>query len=206
MITAFKTYRYYMAVKLHFTSDKYDVFANGGRVKGTEEVFNKRNDVYLFHKVATKYKDDKQVIQFFVSNFAYGNPSPIYNLEQANQNYMEWVSRKESITEKFKNDLSKIRLFCEKNDVSLEGLVSSNGSNVPPLLKMYLGNHIMIETISILNDIIGFLPLWRSTESLSMWTADLRKVEKLKNFVKYDANRIKVVYNNFINNLTCEVN
>jgi hypothetical protein len=44
----FKAYRYYLAIKLHFTTDKFNVFENRGNVKGTREAFNARNDRYIF--------------------------------------------------------------------------------------------------------------------------------------------------------------
>ena len=44
----FKAYKYYMAIKLHFTSLKYNVFETRGHVKGTRDTFNSRNDRYIF--------------------------------------------------------------------------------------------------------------------------------------------------------------
>ena len=53
-----------MAIKLHFTNDEFNVFENRGRVKGTRDTFNARNDRYIFEKLATKYPTDKEIIQF----------------------------------------------------------------------------------------------------------------------------------------------
>ncbi len=58
----FKAYKYYMAIKLHFTKDGFDVFKNRGNVKGTREAFNARNDSYLFEKLARKFPVDKDLI------------------------------------------------------------------------------------------------------------------------------------------------
>ena len=68
----FKAYRYYLAIKLHFTTDKFNVFENRGSVRGTREAFNARNDRYIFEKLATKRTDDKDIIQFFAANFEIG--------------------------------------------------------------------------------------------------------------------------------------
>ena len=65
----YKAYRYYLAIKLHFTTDKFDVFQNRGNVKGTREAFNARNDRYIFEKLAQKRSDDKEIIQFFNTIF-----------------------------------------------------------------------------------------------------------------------------------------
>ena len=85
----FKAYKYYMAVKLHFTSKKYNVFETRGHVKGTRDAFNSRNDRYIFEKLAQKYADDKEIIQFFVSNFAYGNDTAIYAGQEAEDLFLE---------------------------------------------------------------------------------------------------------------------
>ena len=44
MIDSFQTYKYFMAIKLHLTTDRYDVFKSEGRVSGTRITFEKRND------------------------------------------------------------------------------------------------------------------------------------------------------------------
>ena len=75
-----------MAIKLHFTNDEFNVFENRGRVKGTRETFNARNDRYIFEKLATKYPTDKEIIQFFVSNFAYNADTAIYEGKEAEDN------------------------------------------------------------------------------------------------------------------------
>jgi hypothetical protein len=65
----FKAFKYYIAIKLHFTKDSFDVFKNRGSVKGTREAFNARNDRYVFEKLARKFPVDKELIQYYVANF-----------------------------------------------------------------------------------------------------------------------------------------
>ena len=79
----FKAYKYYIAIKLHFTKDNFDVFKNRGNVKGTRDAFNARNDRYMFEKLARKYPVDRDLIQFYVANFAYGNDAAVYSFEEA---------------------------------------------------------------------------------------------------------------------------
>ena len=93
----FKAYRYYLALKLHFTSEKFNVFENRGNVKGSREAFEARNDRYIFEKLARKIGNDRDIIQFFVANFAYGNESAIYAGQEADDNLGEWNKRKQSI-------------------------------------------------------------------------------------------------------------
>ena len=104
----FKAYRYYLAIKLHFTTDKFNVFENRGNVRGTREAFNARNDRYIFEKLAKRYPEDKEIIQFFVANFAYGNDTAIYAGQEAEENFTLWMKRKQSISKTFIDDLATI--------------------------------------------------------------------------------------------------
>ena len=51
-MNGYQAYKYFMAVKLHFTTEKYDLFEKRGRVSGTQATFEKRNDRGLFEKLA----------------------------------------------------------------------------------------------------------------------------------------------------------
>ena len=73
-VNGFKAYKYYMAVKLHFTTDKYNVFDTGGKGKGSVDAFKRRSDRFHFENIAHKISEDKKLIQYYVANFAYGNP------------------------------------------------------------------------------------------------------------------------------------
>ena len=70
-----------MAIKLHFTTDRYDVFEANGKVSGSKETFEKRNDRFLFEKIGRKFNEPRQLIEYFVANFAYGNTGVIYSSE-----------------------------------------------------------------------------------------------------------------------------
>jgi hypothetical protein len=73
MIGAFETYKYFMAIKLHLTTDRYDVFETNGRVSGSRETFDKRNDRFLFEKLGNKFNTPRELIEYFVSNIGYFN-------------------------------------------------------------------------------------------------------------------------------------
>jgi len=68
----FEVYRYYLALRLHFTTDKYDAIKQQGRVKASRQAFLKRNDLLAIRRVAETYSD-KEVVDFLVSNFTSGD-------------------------------------------------------------------------------------------------------------------------------------
>jgi len=202
----FKAYRYYLAIKLHFTTDTFDVFQNRGNVRGTREAFNARNDRYIFEKLANKYENDKDIIQFFVANFAYGNATAIYDGKEADDNYIEWSKRKQSITKTFVDDLAILLTYMEKNRLEHSAIFNfiktpwwSAEEEYPIALKMFIGNKISIETLRIIDDLYPIIEKWKLNDSVRyIWDNELRRITKLTGFVKYDKIKIKKIFNHFI--------
>ena len=193
----FKAYKYYMAVKLHFTSKKYNVFETRGNVKGTRDAFNSRNDRYIFEKLGQKY-DDREIIQFFVSNFAYGNDTAIYGNSEAEDLYFEWQKRKQSITKTFIDDLANIMNMCDVHKFSYDGIFKSKDGDLPVLTSMFLSGKISIETLRMIDDVEPFVESWENDPMIKIVLGDkLLRIEKLKGFVKYDSDKITKVFNHF---------
>lgn len=199
----FKTYRYYLAIKLHFTTDKFDVFQNRGNVKGTREAFTARNDRYIFEKLALKFDHDKDIIQFFVSNFAYGNGSAIYAGKEADDSYIEWLRRKQSITKVFIDDLAQMLTYIEKNKLKHTAIFEFTENEYPVALKLFIGGKISIETLRILDDFYPIIHKWKDNNSIKyIWEDEMRRIIKLTGFVKYDKIKIKKIFDHFTEEIT----
>lgn len=195
----FKAYRYYLAIKLHFTTDKFNVFENRGNVRGTREAFNARNDRYIFEKLANKFDNDKDLIQYFVSIFAYGNSTAIYDGKEADDAYVEWLRRKQSITKIFIDDLARLINHIEINKLKSSAIFEFTDNEYPVALKMFLGKQISIETIRIIDDIYPIIEKWSNSASVKyIWEDEIRRITKLTGFVKYDKIKIKKIFDHFI--------
>jgi hypothetical protein len=187
-----------MAIKLHFSQDNFDVFKNRGSVKGTRDTFNSRNDRFFFDKLARKYSSDRDLIQFYVANFAYGNESVIYSQEESQSNIIEWTRRKESITKIFSDDCSTIINDAYKKKLTEDSVINFTLNKYPSILTLYLGKQISLETIRILDDFDELLSKWKSNSSLTLlWDSEIRRLAKSKGFVKYDTNKVSTVYQSF---------
>ena len=194
----YKAYRYYLAIKLHFTTDKFDVFQNRGNVKGTREAFNARNDRYIFEKLAQKHSDDKEIIQFFVSNFAYGNDTAIYAGQEAEDNFMQWNKRKQSITKIFVDDLATLLTHIETNRLKHSAIFEFTENEYPVALKRFVGGKISIETLRIIDDFTDILEKWNQNLSVKyIWDNEMRRIKKLTGFVKYDKIKIEKIFSAF---------
>jgi hypothetical protein len=197
-VDGYKAYRYYLAIKLHFTTDKFDVFQNRGNVKGTREAFNARNDRYIFEKLAQKHSDDKEIIQFFVSNFAYGNDTAIYAGQEAEDNFMQWNKRKQSITKIFVDDLATLLTHIETNRLKHSAIFEFTENEYPVALKMFVGGKIAIETLRIIDDFSGIIEKWNQNQSVKyIWDNEMRRIKKLTGFVKYDKIKIEKIFSAF---------
>lgn len=195
----FKAYRYYLAIKLHFTTEKFNVFENRGNVKGTREAFNARNDRYIFEKLANKYSEDREIIQFFVANFAYGNETAIYAGQEAEDNLTEWTKRKQSITQKFIDDLAIILTHIEVNKLPTASIFNFIDSAYPVILELFIGGKISIETLRIIDDIYPIIEKWQETNSIKyIWNQEMLRIKKLTGFVKYDRIKIDKIFNHFL--------
>jgi hypothetical protein len=198
----FKAYKYYMAIKLHFTKDSFDVFKNRGNVKGTREAFNARNDSYLFEKLARKFPVDKDLIQFYVANFAYSNEYSLDSFSDSLDNLMEWTRRKQSITKIFSDDCSRILMYKHKEKLSEKQIFYFTNIQYPGILKMFLGKQISIESVAIMDSYMKLLENWKQNSSmLLLWENDIRRIEKLGGFIKFDKKKIEPVIKNFVDEL-----
>lgn len=203
MIDGYKVYKFYLALKLHFTKPEFDVFVNSN-VKANRDSFEKRNDRGLFYSIGKKHKEDKSVVQYIVANMAYGHTQFIYDKELADRNYNEWVRRKQSISKVFSDDLAIIEEYLSANKASLDSLFNFTYNAQPSIIYLYVGGRITIETFSILNELEGLIASWKkdgSNDLYNVLSAELVKVDKIKKFVKYDKERINKIYSNFKLNL-----
>jgi len=198
---ALNAYRMYLAAKLHFTTDKYDITEFHAKVRVSRKAFDERNQHALYEKFADKFDSKLDMAQYLIANFAYGawgNTDIVYGTTESDQNFKEWNRRKQSLTQVFKTDLSKIRLEWETNklDPFLEDL-TSKFPKVPHLFQMYIGKHITLETIILLDRFQPFLKLWKENMG-QLFDDDMRRIIKSKPFIRFDEKKIKPIFVKFI--------
>jgi len=184
-----KAFKYFQSIKLHFTTEKYDVFETRGRINCSRETFNKRRDKLLYEKLANKFPTDAELIQFLVANVAYGHMNVVYSNE-SDQYYQTWKLRKESITRLFEIDCKTIEEFTEDTGVKD---IYDIGDGYPMLLKLYLGGHITLESMVILQDFTDYLSKWEPI--IMLWHDHFLTIRKCTKFVKYDKIKLTPIYN-----------
>ena len=195
-VTPFETYQSYLSMKSHFTNRKYDFFRYGGKSRATMASFNKRKDKYWFEKTSRKYSDD-QIVNFLLANFVTtDNPKNLWIGEIINsgeRTYSEWSRKQQSLSYIFKEQITQ--LFEEYD---LEELFDcSNGH--PPILKEYLGEHIDLETVVILEKVFGFCSRFDKKLTDPVWETVSMKIRKYAPFINIDVLQYKKVLRETVN-------
>ena len=195
-VTPFETYQHYLSLKNHFTNPKYDFFKYGAKTRASVTSFNKRKDKYWFEKTSRKY-NDKQVVDFLVSSFAYSDN--VQNLwigsliNEGERNYAEWTKRQQSLTYLFKEQSNE--LFSESK---LDDVFNCSKGH-PPVLKMFLGGKISLETLVIYDKIFLFGNTFDKKLLDPVWESVSLKLKKYSPFINIDVFNYRKILRSIIN-------
>ena len=184
-------YRCYLSMKNHFTKDKYDYHKYRGKVRATNEAFYKRKDRFWFEKLA-RNKSDQEVVDFFVSNFiTCTDPSKLWIgelIKDGEGRYVEWKKRNQSLSYIFKEETESVF-----SNGDFDSMFAIDGTRHPQILKEYLRKNISIETLVILNQILGFRENFDSHLKDPVWETVSMRIKKYSPFLNIDVQRYKQI-------------
>ena len=187
---AFDAYRCYLSLKNHFTKDHYDYHKYGGKTRATRQAFYKRKDRFWFEKFA-RSKNDKEVEEFFVSNFvSTTDPETMWigdMIKNGEARYVDWKKKVESLSYNFNQEVSQ--LFDDKN---LDQIFDCSKGH-PPILKSYLGGNTSLETMVICDKILGYRENFDKRLNDPVWENVSRKMKKYHPFLNIDVFRYKKI-------------
>ena len=107
----FDAYKCYLAMKNHFTKDKYDYLKYRGKVRATHQAFYKRKDRFWFEKFA-RQKTDQEVEEFFVANFtSCSDPESLWigeMIKEGEGRYQDWQKKVQSLSYVFKQEVEDL--------------------------------------------------------------------------------------------------
>lgn len=179
----------YLAVKLHFTQEKYNFFSGSGKAKIGEEAFNRRKDKFKFHRLARNIPDD-EVVPFLVANFLENGECWTQNLleEEARSAYNKRRRITQAMTEYYRNDLAKF----PRDPKEINEMFAVHNGGHPKLLTMHLQGDILLETMVILNNIFQFLPKWdKEIIEDVIYPKVSRKIRKYGSFLEVNVAKYK---------------
>lgn len=173
----YEVYRYYLALRLHFTTDKYDVIKQQGRVRASKQAFMKRNDLLAIRRVAENYSD-KEIVDFLVANFTSGDRwGGVFDID-AKERYTNWKKRIESMSYTFEKEVRSINSFCINKNTEFSNIFSTAKDQHPYIIKMYLRGDVSIETLVILNKLLDYVPALDEKLSKDVVWPDVSRIIK----------------------------
>ena len=188
-------YRCYLALKNHFTKDHYDYHKYRGKTRATNQAFYKRKDRFWFEKFA-RQKDDKEIVDFFVSNFIYStDPGTMWigeMIKEGEGRYQEWQKKVQSLAYVFKEEVNT--LFDGKNVNEI--FDCSNGH--PLILKSYLSGNTSLETMVICDRILEYRKDWDKKLNDPVWETVSKKIKKYSPFLNIDVPRYKKILKDLV--------
>ena len=187
----FDAYRCYLSLKNHFTKDHYDYIKYRGKTRATVQAFYKRKDRFWFEKFA-RSKNDKEVEEFFVSNFIYStDPGTMWigeMIKEGEGRYQEWQKKVQSLSYIFKEETSN--LFADDN---FGAMFAVDPPRHPTILKEYLGGKVSLETMVICDRILEYRKDWDKKLNDTVWETVSRKIKKYSHFLNIDVPRYKKI-------------
>jgi len=188
-------YRCYLALKNHFTKEKYDYFKYCGKSRASVETFYKRRDRFWFEKVA-RNKNDKEVVDFFVANFvSCSDPQTLWIgeiMKEGEDRYTSWKKRVQSLTYIFKDEAEKL-FENQKVDQVFD---CSKGH--PIILKKYLSGEISLETLVICDKVFQYSDNFSKKLKDPVWESVNMKVKKYNSFLNIDVFRFRKILKQII--------
>jgi hypothetical protein len=196
-MTGYETFGLYESLKIHFSKESYDFFKYNGKTNVSVSAFENRKDKYHFHKLSRKYSDRDDLINFIVANLVEKDNLWVGDLlnDSAEVNFRKHQKVIQSLSYIFENDCKVIFDDCkDPNDV-----IKVVDGDYPILLRRSLRKEIEIETLCILANILGFIPMWdkRITDNIR-WPEYRRKIIKYAAFLPKDVVKYKLLLKKLI--------
>ncbi len=183
-MSALSTANLYYSLRLHFNDENYDAITYHFKTKNR---FIPNNYIFIFDKLDRKYK--KQILYFYIANFVINPDIWINDLlsEECDDNYKKWMSKNESLTYHFKNDIMDILNDHEHlNDV----LIIKD--SYPILLTRVFQGKTNIETLLMMNSVLRFLGNWnRRLKDDITWSPFFFKCKKYYRFLRFNKDSVK---------------
>ena len=176
-------YLMYCAMKAHFSRKDYDFLTYKGKSRVPRDSFFKRKDRIFFVKLSKKYSEE-DLKNYFVANFIVEKQGYIANFND--KNYETWKEKRNNFYDIFTEE---IRPFVK----DFNPIFKVKNSEHPFLLKEYLGKRVSLETLVILDELIGFSKNWdRNLAEDYMWYDINKLMKNYKRFLTIDKNQYRI--------------
>lgn len=183
----FQGFKFWVALRKHFTEKNFDAFQNKGRMKGSFETYLKRSDYPAIEYVASRF-EPREFVLYLASNFIYGNQNAVWDYGQGVANYNLFIGRRKQIGRVIVNDLQTLKNY----NIKLNDGVS--------IIRLLTKSMITIETVITINHVYNLTNQLRRTPAGNMLEPLLIRIDKSFGFIKTPEqilNKIKTILENY---------
>jgi len=196
-MTGYETFGLYQALKLHFTQESYDFFKYNGKTNVSVTTFENRKDKYHFYKLSRRLAQKEDMIDFIVANLVEDEKTWVGSLlmEESEVNYRKHQKVIQSMSYTFENDCQKLFDGVKNpNDILM------TDGDYPVLLKKGLQKSVNIESVCLLNNMLGFVPMWtkRIADTIH-WPNYRMKLLKYSAFIPKDDVKYRLILKKVLN-------
>ena len=197
-MTGYETFGLYQALKLHFTQESYDFFKYNGKTNVSVTTFENRKDKYHFYKLSRRLAQKEDMIDFIVANLVEDEKTWVGSLlmQESEVNYRKHQKIIQSMSYTFENDCKLIFGDCILNPNE----VLMTDGDYPVLLKQGLQKLVNIESVCLLNNMLGFVPMWsKKIADTIHWPNYRMKLLKYSAFIPKDDVKYKLILKKVLN-------
>lgn len=181
-------YKLYTALRLHFTTDNYDI-RNGVPPKSPKSGVKEKFGKHLQKMMKTYNYNEDAFMGYLVANFLNGSEWGALYEPQGHEVYLEWQKIQDSLTYTYKQDVE----YLASQVVNVEDSWDCSSGH-PVILKAYCGKKCRLETLVILNKLYRFITVVDEQLVLDpVWTSVSRTIYKYSPFIKIDKDKFSMI-------------
>ena len=187
--------RTYLAFKQHFSNPKFDFFQYDGKVKIKEETYQQRSDFWFFETLARKLTD-QEIKEYMLASFVSSeNPTKVWIGDikrNGHDNWLVWQKLQSGLTYTFQQDCQRLVDLMEEKQYSFNDLFKTMGGH-PPSLRLQCKQQICLESLIILDMILGFMKDWDQKLKDPLWEQLSFKIRKYRPFLSINTNKYRAL-------------
>ena len=185
----------YLAMKLHFSQPHFDYFASNGKTRAKEKTYQQRNDFWFFETLARKYTKE-EIQDLLLASFVLSEESSkvwIGDIKATGRDkWMVWKKLQQSFAYTFEQDISSMAQHLEATGHTFNNLFEAMGGH-PTLLKLFLKRRVNLETLIVLDVVLGYTKRWDKEINDPLWESVSLKIKKYKPFLSINRNKYQEV-------------
>lgn len=159
-MTGFEAYKLYVSLKQHFSiQNDYNYVKYNGKTRNISvSTYERRNDKFFFEALGNKQKKD--LLQYFVANFAYHGSDAVWigdlHSKESEDVYFNWKKRVQSLSYIFEEDLKEVNEFLIARGLGFDRLFDVEDGEHPIIFRFVQQRMIEVESYIIMDSVLKF--------------------------------------------------